>query len=276
VELDVGLTRDDVVVVGHDPCLHPDIARGPDGRWLDPPTPTLRSLTFDQLQRFDVGRLRPGSAYAASFPDQVPRDGARMPRLADVYALAARAHNRDVRFNVEVKSELAARGSTAAAEKLAEAAVRAVREARAEGRTTLQSFDWRVVARVLEIAPEIRTSCLTSERPDDDTLDAVRPGPKPWLAGLDPSAHGGSAPRLVRAMGVATWSPHYLDLTAERMAEARALGLAVVVWTVNDPADMARLLDLGVDGMISDRPDRLRALAVSRGIAVPPPTPVTV
>jgi glycerophosphoryl diester phosphodiesterase len=276
VELDVGLTRDDVVVVGHDPCLHPDTVRGPDGRWLDPPTPSLRSLTFDELQRFDVGRLRPGSAYAASFPDQAPRDGARIPRLAEVYALAARADNREVRFNVEVKSDLAATGSTAAPETLADTAVRVVREARAEARTTLQSFDWRVVARVLEVAPDIKTSCLTSEQPDDDTLDASRPGSKAWLAGLDLSAHGGSAPRLVAAMGVATWSPHYLDLTPERMEEARALGLAVVVWTVNDPADMARLIDLGVDGIISDRPDRLRALMVSRGMEVPAPTPVAV
>jgi glycerophosphoryl diester phosphodiesterase len=60
------------------------------------------------------------------------------------------------------------------------------------------------------------------------------------------------------------------------MEDARALGLAVVVWTVNDPADMARLIDLGVDGIISDRPDRLRALMVSRGMEVPAPTPVAV
>jgi glycerophosphoryl diester phosphodiesterase len=272
----VGLTRDGVVIVGHDPCLNPDIVRGPDGRWLDPPMPCVRSLTFEELQRFDVGRLRPGSAYAASFPDQAPRDGERMPRLADVYALAARAQNRDVRFNVEVKSDLGSAGSTAAPQTLADAAVKVVREARAEARTTLQSFDWRVVARVLEVAPEIRTSCLTSERPDDDTVDAARPGPKPWLAGLDPSAHGGSAPRLVVAMGVRTWSPHYLDLTPERMAEARARGLAVVVWTVNDPSEMARLIDLGVDAIISDRPDRLRALMIARGMEVPAPTPVAV
>ena len=274
MELDVGLTRDGVVVVGHDPRLNPDIVRGPDGRWLSAPTPSLFSLSFAELQRFDVGRLRPGSAYAARFLDQVPRDGERMPRLSDVYALAARADNRGVRFNVEVKTDPGSPGDTARPEALADAAVAVVRELGGERRTTLQSFDWRVVERVLRVAPEIATSCLTSEQSDDDTLQVARPGPKPWLAGLDPAAHGGSAPRLVKAMGVATWSPHYLDLTPERMAEARSLGLAVVVWTVNDPADMARLIDLGVDAIISDRPDRLRAVMVARGMGVPAATPV--
>jgi glycerophosphoryl diester phosphodiesterase len=274
LELDVVLTRDGVVVVGHDPRLNPDVVRGSDGAWLTPPTPSVFSLTFAELQRFDVGRLRPGSAYAASLPDQVPRDGERMPRLADVYALADRAGNREVRFNVEMKTDLGALASGPGPEALADAVVAVVRQARAEGRTTLQSFDWRAVKRVRQAAPNLATSCLTVEQPDDDTIQGGRPGPKAMLAGLDPFAYGGSVPRLVKAMDVPTWSPYYLDLTRERMAEAVALGLAVVVWTVNDPGDMARLIDLGVDAIISDRPDILRRVMVDRGLKVPAPTPV--
>jgi glycerophosphoryl diester phosphodiesterase len=274
LELDVLLTRDGVVVVGHDPRLNPDVVRGPDGAWLTPPTPSVASLTFAELRRFDVGRLRPGSAYAAPFPDQAPRDGERMPRLADVYALAERAGNHEVRFNVEMKTELLEEPDGPSPDALADAVIAVVRQARAERRTTLQSFDWRAVRRVREAAPDLATSCLTVEQPDDDTIQASRPGPKPWLAGLDPSAYGGSVPRLVKAMDVPSWSPHYLDLTAARMAEAAALGLAVVVWTVNDTTDMARLIDLGVAAIISDRPDRLRAAMVARRMSVPAPTPV--
>src|SRR5512134_4079397 len=68
LELDVGVTRDDVVVVHHDRRLNPDIARGPDGRWIEAPGPLLRELRFEELQRYDVGRLRPGSAYASLHP----------------------------------------------------------------------------------------------------------------------------------------------------------------------------------------------------------------
>ncbi len=274
VELDVGMTRDGVVVVGHDPRLNGDIVRGPDGAWLRPPTPTIYSLSFLELQGYDVGRIRPGSPYAERFPDQVPRDGERMPRLADVYTLAARAGNAEVRLNVEIKTDPTSPRDTAAPEALADAVLRLVREAGGESRTTIQSFDWRAVKRVLATAPDIATSCLTSEQPGDDNIQADRPGRKPWLAGLDPSPHGGRAPRLVKALGCPSWSPHYLDLTPDRMAEARSLGLRVVVWTVNEPADMVRLIDLGVDAIISDRPDLLRAVMIARGMKVPAPTPV--
>lgn len=274
LELDVGMTRDGVVAVGHDPRLNGDIVRGPDGVWLSAPGPSIFSLAFSELQRYDVGRMRPGSPYAERFPDQVPRDGERMPRLADVFALAARAGNREVRFNVEIKTDPRSPQDTAAPEALADAVLRVVRELGVERRTTIQSFDWRSVKRVLATAPDIATSCLTTQRPGDDNIQADQPGPKPWLAGLDPSAHGGSVPRLVKAMGCTSWSPNYPDLTPERRAEARALGLAVVVWTVNEPGDMARFIDLGVEAIISDRPDLLRAVMVARGMKVPAPTPV--
>ncbi len=274
LELDVGMTRDGVVVVGHDPRLNGDVARGPDGSWLRSPGPAIFLLTFAELQRYDVGRLRPGSAYAERFPDQVPRDGEKMPPLADVYALAAKAGNRDVRFNVEIKTDPRSPRDTAGPEAIADAVLHVVREAGAVKRTTIQSFDWRSVKRVLAQAPDVATSCLTTERPGNDNIQADQPGPKPQLAGLDPSAHGGSVPRLVKAMGCTSWSPNYPDLTQERMAEARALGLRVVVWTVNDPADMVRFIDLGVDAIISDRPDLLRAVMIGRGMQVPAQTPV--
>ena len=274
LELDLGLTRDGVVVASHDPSLNPDLTRGPDGRWLEGPGPLLHTLSYAELARYDVGRLRPGSPSAAAFPHQVPSDGARLPRLADVFALAGRAGNREVRFNLEVKTSPLRPEETAPPDAIADAVVGVVREAGLESRSTIQAFDWRVVLRVRATAPDIRTACLTSQQPDEDTVDAERPGPNPWLAGLDPGAVGGSVPSLVRAAGSGVWSPDFRDLTAPRLREAHGLDLLVVVWTVDEPEDMARLTDLGVDGIITDYPDRLRALMVARGMPVPTPTPV--
>src|SRR5687768_16976055 len=87
VELDVGITRDGVVVVHHDRTLNPDLARGPDGQWVKAPAPTIFSLTFEQLKTYDVGRLRPGSEYLSRFKDQKPADGTRIPKLEDVLKL---------------------------------------------------------------------------------------------------------------------------------------------------------------------------------------------
>ena len=113
---------------------------------------------------------------------------------------------------------------------------------------------------------------MTDEQPDEDTIEAGRPGASPWLGGLDVDDFDGSVPRLVLASGARTWSPHYLDLDAKRVEEAHALGLSVVPWTVNEPDDMRRVLGLGVDGIITDRPDLLRSLLEASGIRWRPMT----
>ena len=73
-------------------------------------------------------------------------------------------------------------------------------------------------------------------------------------------------PRLAKAAGCAVWSPFWRNVTAENVKEAQALGLKVVPWTVNDPADMARLIDLKVDGLITDYPDRAKPVLAPKGL----------
>lgn len=98
LELDTAVTKDGVVVIHHDRRLNPDIARGPDGRWVEAPAPLIHALTYAELQRFDVGRLRPGSKFAQQFPEQQPADGTRIPRLADLFDLVKQAGNETVQF----------------------------------------------------------------------------------------------------------------------------------------------------------------------------------
>jgi len=274
LELDVGLTADRVLVVGHDERLRGDLARGPDGAWITDPGPALFASTFAELQRYDLGRLRPGSAYAARFASQKSVDGTRMPRLADVFALAERAGNRTVRFNIEIKTDPRDPAVTERPEAFADVLVAFIKEHGLGARVTIQSFDWRSLVRVGETAPEIERSCLTSEQPGEDTVQAGTPGPKPWLGGLDPARFSGSVPRLVAATGARVWSPDFHDLTPSRVSEAHGLSLSVLPWTANERADMERLLDLGVDGIITDYPDRLREVMAGRGLPLPVPTPV--
>jgi glycerophosphoryl diester phosphodiesterase len=272
LEFDVGVTQDGIAVVSHDPVLNPDFVRGPDGMWLSGPGPAIFHLPLAELRRFDVGRLRPGTRYAQGFPDQVPADGARIPTLAEVFALAAKAGNREVRFNIETKLSPLKPTETLAPDTFAEAVVMAVRAAGVERRSTIQSFDWRTLLAVQRRAPEIDTVYLTIARGNSPNVrvDAATP----WTAGLSPADHGGSIPRTVKAAGGRVWSPNFGDLDAAAVAEAKTLGLAVVPWTVNRDDDMARLIDWGVDGIITDYPNRLRRLLQARGMPVPRPTPV--
>ena len=274
LELDCAVTRDGVVVVSHDPQPNPDHTRDAQGRFLEVPGPPICTLSYAQLQQYDVGRLQPGTSYAARFPQQQPVDGERIPRLADLFAMLRAQHAAEIRFNIEAKLFPLQPALTLAPDTFVSLLLDNVRRAGLETRVTIQCFDWRVLMLVHKLAPAIATGALTDQQGEDDTVYLGRPEPSPWLAGLDIKDFGGSVPRLAQASGAAVWSPNYLDLTASAVLEAHALGLAVIPWTVNAPADMRRIVALGVDGMISDRPDLLRGVLQQRGVEVPaPPEP---
>lgn len=274
LELDVAMTSDGVLVVHHDRRLNPEITRGPDGRFLSGRGPAIHALTLDALRRYDVGRARPGSAYASRFPAQRPSDGARIPALAQVFALVREAGADHVRFNLETKLAPDAADEAPDPERFAGAVAAAVRRAGLGNRVSVQSFDWRTLQILRRIAPDLVRACLTSQRPRFDTIRRGRPGPSPWTAGLDIDAFGGSVPRLVAAAGCGVWSPAFEDLAHGRVAEARALGLKVIPWTVNAAGQMARLIAMGVDGIITDHPERLREVLSARGLPLPPPAGV--
>jgi glycerophosphoryl diester phosphodiesterase len=258
LELDCAITMDGVVVLSHDPLLNPDITRDASLKFIEAHGPSIYSLTFAELQRYDVGRLKPGTPYAALYPDQKGMDGARIPRLADVFDLVKRSGNTAVRFNIETKITPQKPDETVGAQAFAEAVVRVVREARMEKRAAIQSFDWRTLAAVKKLAPEIETVALTTLRPDGGNVQPGKAGPSPSLGGLDVDDFGGSIPKAVKAIGAAVWAPNWGDVAAAQVKEAQGLGLKVIPWTINETADLEKFIDLGVDGIITDRPDRLR------------------
>jgi len=265
IETDVAVTRDDVVVISHDPYLNPALVRDRDGRWLREPGPAIRTLTFDELAAFDIGRVDPQSNYAKSFPLQRASDGERFPTLDAVLALAKQA---SVRVNIETKITPTSGERTPNAETFARLVVERVRAASMIQRVTIQSFDWRTLVAVKSMAPDIATGCLTAEGERFDTVRADMSARSPWHAGLALADHGGSLPRLARAAGCAIWSPDAASVTRERVEDAHAAGLAVLPWTVNEPAEMTRLIDLGVDGLITDYPDWLRDVAKSKRLSL--------
>ena len=78
----------------------------------------------------------------------------------------------------------------------------------------------------------------------------------------------GSVPRLASQAGCAVWSPFWRNVTAENVKEAQALGLKVVPWTVNNSSEMTHLIDIGVDGLITDYPDRALPVLAAKGLKI--------
>ena len=274
LELDTAITRDGAIVVSLVPSLYPAITRGPDGAFLMAKGPAIHALDIAELQRHDVGRINPESSYARQQPEQKAVDGTRIPRLGDVFALARRAGNQDVRFNIETKVSPLAPDETLPPAEFADRLLAAIYANGMNERVSIQSFDWRTLLRTQQAAPDIPTVYLSAQQPWLDTIGAGRPEGSAWTAGFQVRDHGGSVARMVKAAGGRVWSPYYGDVDQAKIAEAHALGLAVVVWTVNAPADIERMLDLNVDGIISDRPDRVRAAMAARHMPLPKATPV--
>ncbi len=275
LELDCAITRDGVVVVSHDSTLNPEITRDADGRWITRADLPIEQFTFEELQRFDVGRIDPASEYAKRFAHQQPIDGTRMPKLEDVFALARRAGNESVRFNIETKISPLHPERTVAPEAFATALKNVIKNNELQSRAVVQSFDWRTLAVVQREVPEIKTVYLSAQQPFMDNILAHEKY-SPWNADVHVSQFNGSIPRMVKTAGGAIWSPCSNDVDAASVREAQALGLQVVVWTVNNESDMQKMIALGVDGIIGDYPDVLRRVAGANGFALPAPTPVTV
>ena len=269
IETDLGMTKDGVVVISHNPNLNPDLVRDSDGHWLAGPGPQIRALTFAELRRYDIGRINPTSQYARSFPEQRAADGERFPKLSELFDLA-KASGKAVRFNIETKITPTSGANTPDPATFARLVLAVVREANVADRVTLQSFDWRTLVEMNRLAPEIETSCLTIQTANDNTVQqAADGGPSPWHAGFALRDHGGSLPALVKAAGCGTWSMFWRNLTSKDLTEAHALGLKVLPWTVNERDQMRSLIDMGVDGIITDYPDRLREVMAEKKMALP-------
>ena len=259
-------------MLSHNPALNPEITRDATGQWLKAAGPVIRSLTLAQLQAYDVGRIDPASRYAGSFPSQAARDGQRIPTLASLFKLVEGLGAKDVHFDLETKINPAEPDATLAPEPFVKILLDVIRDHRMVPRVMIQSFDWRTLEVLHRLEPGMRTVYLTAEFPNYNTL---RDGS--WTAGRLLKDHANSIPRMVKASAGGatdvTWSPAYNQLAAPQVKEAQALGLKVIPWTVNDKAAMDQLISWGVDGLITDYPDRLREVMAARGLPLPAARP---
>lgn len=254
IEFDLHLTSDEAVVVHHDDRISPEWARL-DGVWIKGEGPQLRDITLAAVQRFDVGRLAPGSAYANRYPDYEPLDGAEIPVLGDVLDLVkARA---PPGFQLWVELKLAPQGEEPASDcaALTREAVRQVLASGLDRQVTLISFFWPSLYLAKQLAPALRTGFLSAEQDWLDNVGTATAGASPWTAPLAASDFDGSIPRMIRAAGGSAWSAYWRDLSPARVAEAQDLGLQVGAWTVRTRDDAEAVLALDVDVITTDRPD---------------------
>lgn len=262
LEFDVVLTADDVPVITHNHRLHASSFRDAGGLFLTGQEPKVSSLTFAQIQQFDIGRLDGHSAYGERFPDQAQMDGIRVPRLLDLLDLLDNAKYHDAHLMLELKSDPDLAHDALYREHFVGCVIRDVRARGLSSRTVLHSFDWNLLEECQRQAPEMPSSYLTQlpDNADDVGEDSSK--------AVCPDFHGrrDEIPNLVKQAGGSFWCPYHADVTAEDVARARDLGLCVVVWTVNEHEEIDRMINMCVDAIVSDYPGRVQRHLTDLGI----------
>ncbi|MBB5629927.1 glycerophosphodiester phosphodiesterase family protein [Sphaerisporangium krabiense] len=279
LELDIQLTENGRAVVTHDRRV--DARKCQDTGPVSPGDPEfpyagkyVNTLTLAQVRTLDCG-----SRTLPEFPGQRPAPGARMPLLSEVFDLVKRFHADDVTLNVETKVEAGAPSETAPRERFVQVAAAEIRRARIARQVTIQSFDWGALMRMRQVEPRLPLVALTNH----DFLQVGEPGASPWLGGIDIDDFGGDPLKAIASFGAAAFSPvhgfpqngtvadpgYVPYVTREMVDRAHRLGIKVVPWTVDDEPTMNKLIDDGVDGLITDYPDRLRGVLAARGFDLP-------
>ena len=262
LEFDVVLTADEVPVITHNHRLHAPTFRDGAGNFLKD-EPKVSDVTWEQLQRFDVGRVDVSSAYGRRFPDQARVDGLRVPRLVELLDCVNQPLFDAAHLMLEIKSDPEFAHDQACRKELVSRVVAEVRAAGMQDRTLLHNFDWNLLAECQDQAPEFPTSFLT-QLPDND--DEVGEDSSKSIS-PDFSGREHQIPSLVAKAGGSLWCPYVNDVTAETVANAHKLGLVVAVWTVNEREDIDRMIDFGVDAIVSDYPSRVQGRLETRGIS---------
>ncbi len=261
IELDVLMTSDRHIVVHHDYALKPEIARTADGRWIGNFSQlVLKDLSLAELQKYDVGRLQPATRYARRYPESQPADGERIPTLSQVIELLKLSCPPATQLWIEIKTTPEKPDLTPPPEVVADAVVRCVRDHKITEQAYILSFDWRALAHVQKIAPEIPTVYLSLVGRSLNNIKPGQPGASAWTAGIDIDDYNGSIPHAVKASGGRYWAQYYKHLTRDDLKAAQDMGIRVFVWTVDSKSEMKRLIDLGVDGIITNRPDSFKSI----------------
>jgi glycerophosphoryl diester phosphodiesterase len=228
LEMDLAVTKDNVIVISHDPTMEPPIWTGP------LKSAVICELTLAEMRRWDCGAVQ-----NPHFPEQQAIPGTRMPTLDNVFALAPRGA---FDYNLETKSFPDKPEFTPPPEEFARLVLQKIRQYKLEQRTILQSFDFRTLVAMRKLAPEIRLSALVENDARDFVAIAAEAGDAEIVA------------------------PDFHLVTPQKVEEAHQAGVQVVPWTANAPADWDMLIQAKVDGIISDDPGELIAYLKGKGL----------
>ena len=258
-ETDILISKDFIPVITHDFRLDPSYTKDINDNWIEDENIKIIDLTYDQILQFDVGTLNKLSKYGRKFVNQKSLQNQKIPKLSELLKLTSDNIVEDLLINLEIKSTPIEKNLTPEPDEMVKIIIDEVSRSNLEDRIIYSSFDWRVLREIKERGSKIPRAYLTSGA-RGKIYDK-----SPWLD-FTPLHNGVELPELIKALGGSAWHPNYKDVNKEIVQISHDKGLPVNVWTVNRVSDMLRMIDYGVDGIMTDYPLKLKELCERKNI----------
>ena len=258
-ETDILISKDFIPVITHDFRLDPSYTKDINDNWIEDENIKIIDLTYDQILQFDVGTLNKLSKYGRKFINQKSLQNQKIPKLSELLKLTSDNIVEDLLINLEIKSTPIEKNLTPEPDEMVKIIIDEVSRSNLEDIIIYSSFDWRVLREIKERDSKIPRAYLTSGA-RGKIYDK-----SPWLD-FTPLHNGVELPELIKALGGSAWHPNYKDVNKEIVQISHDKGLPVNVWTVNRESDMLRMIDYGVDGIMTDYPLKLKELCERKNI----------
>ena len=266
VEFDVVISKDNIPVLFHDYHLNPDMVKDSSNNWISDKNIKILDLTFEELQKYNIESLKPETKYAKRFKNQKPAKGERIPKLTDFLKLVNEDKYKDVFLNLEIKSTPIKDNLTPNPEEMVSLILKDIKEHKLEDRTLITSYDWRILYELKKQNSNILRGFITLQQGLTTTGKNIYEN-SPWMVKNYPLEELFLLPNIIKSLEGHVWSVFYRDVTKQNVELAHKHGLATCVWTVNREQDIIRMIEYGVDGIITDYPKKVQEICKSKNIA---------
>lgn len=249
IEFDIHLTTDNQLVINHDYHLNPNLTRTNDGKWIGKIEKPLHQFSSQELNEFKLGKLKPYTFYSLLRPFAQNASDENMPYLTDVFNLAKIYSH--TKLLIEVKTTPIQPEYSSDVDKICKATVDTIHQSGIKERCTILAFEVAVVKKIRILDPSLTIFLNQMHMKQSNSA---------WYSGYDLKDYDDSVPDFVKEIGASGWSSHYRQLNSSNISRAHELELEVYAWTVNSTHCMRTLHQWGIDGIITDRPDKLLKL----------------
>ena len=266
VEFDVVISKDKIPVLYHYFNLMPYLVKDESGNWLKNSELKVFDKSYEELRKYNIGGLNPESKHGKRFKEQKLLKNAKIPKLSELLELASRKENKDVFLNLEVKSTPFKMGLTPTPSDTVSLILKNIDTYKLEDRIIISSFDWRILYELKKQNPRILRGFITLQQDLSTTKKNIYEN-SPWMAKNYSLDQLFLIPNIIKSLEGHVWSAFYRDVTKQNVELAHKHGLATCVWTVNREQDIIRMIEYGVDGIITDYPKKVQEICKAKNIS---------